>query len=292
MTKDEAYRIIKRFNQNDNPSKNDEFMYIEASSFLLETCDDKVIARDLGGYYYEKEKYDLAEKYYLIADRLGDFYAPIGLGYIYYYGRNGEKNFEKAFYYYNKAKDYNDEACLKIADMYHNGYGVLKDDKKYKKILFNLLKKNKNSDNPSSIIPEISHRIASIYIKEGKPDDAISILNKGYRFIKARLSYHTFWGNYIIARRIVTMLYELVEYDKEDISFMDLFYVLRTPKKVIFHYNLKDYLIESFIDNDNLYVKCEDKYYKSIEDFLIKHTFSKAHTGYIDFYEYFTIEEL
>lgn len=51
---------------------------------------------NLGGYYYAKEKYDLAEKYYLLANQAGDKWTADGLGFIYYYGRVGPRDYQKA----------------------------------------------------------------------------------------------------------------------------------------------------------------------------------------------------
>ena len=90
MDKNEAERIIGKFFRNDNPNSNDEFAFIEACNFLIETENDSDAMVNLGGYYYGKEKYDLAEKYYLMADEAGDTWVADGLGFIYYYGRTGE----------------------------------------------------------------------------------------------------------------------------------------------------------------------------------------------------------
>lgn len=56
-------------------------------------------------------------------------YAANTLGYIYYYGRldGGVPNYERAFYYYSVASSFNIiEAKYKLADMFMNGYYVMK----------------------------------------------------------------------------------------------------------------------------------------------------------------------
>ena len=65
MDKNEAKRIVGRFFRNDNPTKDDEFVFTEACHYLIEVENDRDTMVNLGGYYYDKEKYDLAEKYYL-----------------------------------------------------------------------------------------------------------------------------------------------------------------------------------------------------------------------------------
>lgn len=61
------------------------------------------------------------------------------LGYIWYYGRTGERDYKKAFEYFSKMMDKgNLVAEYKVADMYKNGYYVDKDQNKYE----NMIKKD------------------------------------------------------------------------------------------------------------------------------------------------------
>lgn len=286
MDREEARRIIQRFVKNDNPTDNDNFIYIEACNYLIDTEHDPEVMVGLGGYYYEKEKYALAEKYYLMAFEAGDKWVADGLGYIYYYGRNGARDYKKAFYYFSIAKDNGIlEAAMKIADMYHNGYGVDKDDNKYKELLLEIYEQIKDTDRLFDPYPEVAHRLAEIYISEGKNNQALKLLLKAKPLIEQRIRYNPFWGNFIVARRVITMLYKIIELDEEEINFFDLFYVLSSPKKVVLTYHGKRYIIESFIDEDQLRVKCEDKFYKSIENFLMTALFDNKHTYVIEYEE-------
>lgn len=168
MDKKEAQKIIKKHLNDDNPSKDDEFAFIEACNFLIETENDPDAMVHLGGYYYAKEKYHLAEKYYLMADENGNDWAADGLGFIYYYGRAGERDFKKAMYYFSIAKNRgNLEAAMKIADMYHHGYGVTKDETKYKALLLEIYEKIKGTNKLFDPYPEVAHRLGEILIKEG-----------------------------------------------------------------------------------------------------------------------------
>ena len=55
------------------------------------------------------------------------------MGYIWYYGRTGERNYKKAFEYFSTMMEKeNLVATCKIADMYKNGYYVEKNQEKYK----------------------------------------------------------------------------------------------------------------------------------------------------------------
>lgn len=97
MTIPEAKDIINKYELKSILSPEEKFMMTEAFDFMIaETKGPRYMVR-LGGYYYEQKKFDLALKYYEVADRFGEPWAPEGLGYIWYYGRTGEKDYEKAF---------------------------------------------------------------------------------------------------------------------------------------------------------------------------------------------------
>ena len=291
MNKGEAKRIVERFYRNDNPTENDEFMFIEACQFLIETENDTDAMMNLGGYYYGKEKYDLAEKYYLLADAAGDTWVADGLGFIYYYGRVGERDYKKAFHYFSIAKERgNLEAAMKIADMYHNGYGVTKDDEKYKAIILDLYEKLKNTNKLFDPYPEVAHRLADIFINEGHGEDAVEMLLKGKSFITQRIRYNPFWGNFIVCRRTVTLLYKVIEFDENDFDFFDLFYLFNSPHAIRLTYNGKQYQIKSFFDEGAMRVKCGDSLYKSVENFLTNAKFDNKHTYVIHYDDYYDLE--
>ncbi len=91
-------------------------------------------ACDLGALYYTgrsgEQNYEKAAHYYEIADKNGNRQATENLGYIYYYGRIGERDYEKAFKYFIKgALDNHLRSLYKVGDFYKNGYYVEKDEK-------------------------------------------------------------------------------------------------------------------------------------------------------------------
>ena len=291
MTAKEARKIIRRFHQNDNPTENDEFAFIEASSFLIDTENDADAMADLGGFYYEKEKYKLAEKYYLMADQAGNDWVADGLGFIYYYGRTGERDFIKAMHYFSISKARgNNEAAMKIADMYHNGYGVTKDEAKYKALLLEVYDKVKDTKMLFEVYPEVAHRLADILIQEGHAAEALSMLEKGKSFITQRIRYSPFWGNFIVCRRTVHLLYQIVPFPKEDLDFFDLFYLFEKAHKVKLTYHGQQYLIESFFDEGQMRVKCGEKFYKSTENFLLNALFDGKHTYIIHYEDFYLLE--
>lgn len=89
---------------------------------------------NLGSLYYTgrcgEQNYEKAIKYYTMADEHGERQATENLGYCYYYGRSVPIDYEKAFHYFVKgALDNHLNSLYKIGDMYRNGYYVKKDEK-------------------------------------------------------------------------------------------------------------------------------------------------------------------
>ena len=89
---------------------------------------------NLGSLYYTgrcgEQNYEKAVKYYTMADKRGERQATENLGYCYYYGRTGEVDYKKAYHYFVKgALDNHLNSLYKIGDMYKNGYYVEKDEK-------------------------------------------------------------------------------------------------------------------------------------------------------------------
>ncbi len=89
---------------------------------------------NLGALYYTgragEQDYEKAAYYYKMADKAGNRQATENLGYIYYYGRTGKKDYEKAFNYFVKgALDGHLRSLYKVGDFYKNGYYVEKDPK-------------------------------------------------------------------------------------------------------------------------------------------------------------------
>ena len=87
---------------------------------------------NMGSLYYTgragEQNYEKAAYYYDMADKAGDRQATENLGYIYYYGRTGKTDYEKAFKYFVKgALDGHLRSLYKVGDFYKNGFYVDKD---------------------------------------------------------------------------------------------------------------------------------------------------------------------
>ncbi len=97
MTVKQARKIAEEFEQKQLPTEEDEFLFTEAMRFLIEEEQNPRDMMWLGGHYYAQQDFDLALKYYEMAKTYDHDEAYECLGYIWYYGRTGEKDYKKAY---------------------------------------------------------------------------------------------------------------------------------------------------------------------------------------------------
>lgn len=269
MTIKEARNIVKEYEYKSVLTPGEEFMMTEAFNFLIEeTHQTKYMVR-LGGYYYEQKNFDLALKYYEMADSYGDRWAAEGLGYIWYYGRTGEKDYKKAFECYSKAaKNGNFRSAMKVADMYKNGYYVDKDYDKYCEIIEELYQKLKN-DTFWDVRNDIFIRLAKIRKEQGRTEEAIELMLEARHYLAYQISGNPFFGDINVMNWLTNDLFELIEVDKADLKLYDLFYLMKEPCKISFIYDDKEYIVESVKEDDgSVSVHFNDKWYRDIDDFF------------------------
>ncbi|MBR2802443.1 MAG: sel1 repeat family protein [Erysipelotrichaceae bacterium] len=272
MTLQEAYKELDKLNRKTSFTEEEEFRMLELLQFLLEETKDPRYAEEIGGIYYEKRIFDKALKYYEIADELGSSWAANGLGYIWYYGRTGSKDYEKAFKAFSKSAELNRrkhhnawiEAMFKIADMYKNGYYVEKDFSRYREIIEELAK------DPGFHLPEVYTRLAAIRIAEGREEDAVDLYLQAREELAYRLSHNRFFGDLNRMNWLVNDLYKLIEFDPLDFDLYDLYYLLKQEHTVSFRYREKRYTVSSVRDGEEMTVTYDGQHYRSLDDFFRK----------------------
>ena len=276
MTINEAHKICREYYQLPNPGEDDDFMLTEALGFLIRETHEAGYMCELGGFYYEKRKFDLALKYYEMASECGDISATVGLGYIWYYGRTGKPDYKKAFYYYDKARQMGDiVASYKVADMYRNGYYVEKDPDKYRSIIEELYEKVENALNLGAPLPEIFTRLAAIRAEEGDSGEALRLYDAARNFLAQRIRWNPFFGNLTIMKGLIRDIYELRPFDPEDIRFYDLYYILRNPALVRFTYYNEEaepetHEVEAVQEGGDIAIRFDDHWYHNVDDFFGK----------------------
>jgi len=273
MTVVEAQQIVRDYfrKQNCNPSEEEFFMFTEAMDFLIQETKDPAYMVDLGAVYYENRQFDLALKYYEMAAEYGEIHAISNLGYIWYYGRTGEKNYEKAFYYFNKASEMGDIiAAYKVADMYKNGYYVEKDETKYKELIEELYPKVKEAQFLSEPLPEIFTRLARIRTDEGRTDEALELYDVARDFQAQRLRMNPFFGDLNIMKWMIRDIYKLRPFDKDYMDLYDLYYLLQSPSKITFMVWGRKFAVEAVQEEDGIAIKFDHNWYRTVDDFFQK----------------------
>lgn len=269
MTVGEAKKIVQEFDENRKPSEDDIFMFTEALNYLIEELHDPRDMMYLGGYYYEKKNFDLALKYYEMAATYDYDSAYECLGYIWYYGRTGERDYKKAFENFSKmmAKGHL-VATYKVADMYKNGYYVEKSQETYEKIIEELYPKVKKCRNVFDPVPEVYTRLARIRKEQGKAGEAVNLYLNAKNFLAQRIQYNAFFGNLNIMKWLIDDLYELIAFDYEEFDFYDLYYLLKSPHVINFHYKKQLFRLESVLEGEECTVCFNGKWYHSRDDFF------------------------
>lgn len=275
MTVKEARKIIHEFDDGARrPTDEDFFMFTEAMDFLINEEHNPEDVTYLGGVYYAMGEYDLALKYYEMAAMLD--YEPVyeDMGYIWYYGRTGKVDYEKAYNCFSRiAEKGNIIAMIKIADMYKNGYYVEKDLKEYKKRMEEYYEESKHWSTKNDYyyqtpFPEIYTRLAHIRIEEGLKEEAINLLLESKNWMAHRIQSDPFFGNLNIMKWLIDDLYELIEFDEDYFDFFDLYYLLKTPHIVSFVYNGKNQLVESVMEGEECTVCFNNKWFRSRDDYF------------------------
>ena len=271
MTKKEAMDIVSCFYGLQIPAE-EEAHYIEALEYLIRETKQSEYMLELGGFYYEKKQFDLALKYYEMAaaDHNPDAYNC--LGYIWYYGRTGERDYEKAYQYYEKAAQAgNIQAAYKIADMYKNGYYVEKDYARYCEIIEDLYLQMKDLEYVEGPLPEIYTRLARIRMEQEKYDEAEDLLLQAKEFLAYRIEDRAFFGDLNSMKWLMEDLYRLPpKIEPMELDLYNLFVVLQQPALVRFRYQDQIYKIWAVKENDECVIRFEDHWYRTVEDFFAK----------------------
>ena len=269
LTIEKAQQILDDYYDLTQPKYEDDIALIHALEFLIKETNNPEYMVELGAWYYGQKQFDLAEEYYLMAAKLGYNDAYECLGYIYYYGRVGHPDYEKAFHYYKLASDKgNLVAAYKLADMYKNGYYVQKDYPRYVQIIKDLYSKIQGATNTFDPVPEIYSRLAKIYVEEGNEDQAIKLLLIAKEFQSQRLIYSQFFGDLTIMKYIVNDLYSLIQFDPNYMDLFDLYYALQKPCKVAIEILGDDHIIEAKYEDGLFYICMDDKNYEDVDQFF------------------------
>ena len=289
MTILEARRVCSDYYNKTNPTEEDTFLYTEALKYLIEETKDSDYMVELGGLNYEAREFDLALKYYELAAEYNNLYAISNLGYVWYYGRTGERNYEKAFYYFDKARQMGDViAAYKVADMYKNGYFVEKDYEKYKAIIEELYPKVKKARMLNEPLPEIFTRLAKIRSEEGDTKEALRLYDLARDFLAQRIQAHPFFGDLNIMKWMISDIYKLRPFDPENMDLYDLYHVLQSPVRVRFMFEDEEHEVEAVEEDGSIVIRFDENWFLTLDDFFRKAELDEEliTMRYLELYDY------
>lgn len=266
-----ALKLVSDFDADPTPDREKEFLFTEAMEYLIRETGDAEYMFQLGGFYYDKKRFDLALKYYEAAAEKGNINAINGLGYIWYYGRTGAVDYEKAFrYYYQAAEMGNLNSAIKVADMYKNGYYVEKDYDKYKSMIRSLYPQVRDAQYLNEPLPEVFTRLSHICREEGDISTAVELLLDARPFLEQLMMNNAFSGTLNQIKWLINDLYSISEFDKEYFGLYDLFWLMKKPVKVRFLYEEEYHNIEAAAAEPEPEICFDGKWYRTCYDFLEK----------------------
>ncbi|MDO5434883.1 MAG: tetratricopeptide repeat protein [Clostridia bacterium] len=272
MTIREAEQIMRVFESNESPDPDEIFTYTEAAGFLIEKTHDPRAMMSLGGYYYGARDYDLALKYYEMAAEYKYIPAYECLGYVWYYGRTGVKDYEKAFHYFTLGKEAGHlVSAYKLADMYRNGYYVEKDTDKYREIIEELYERVKGLRDVFDPVPEVFTRLAKIRTEQGEIKEAVRLYFYARDFLAQRIMYNHFFGNLSIMKWLIHDLYQLIAPDPDPGDLYDLYHFLERPCLITFMYDGETHEVEAAEEEDGtIAIRFDENWYRDPDSFFNK----------------------
>lgn len=294
MNQNQAIKRLNELYKKSPLAEDEEFEYTEILAYLIEETKNTHYMVELGGFYYERRVFDKALKYYEMAYAYGNEWVSEGLGYIWYYGRTGEVDYEKAFHYYSKAAELgNLRSRIKVADMYKNGYFVEKDYAEYTKIIEESKHLVENARYLNEPFPEIYTRLARIRKEQKRYEEAADLYLQAKNFLAERLLYTHFFGDRNVMRWLTEDLYTIIPFSETDFDLFDLYYLLKTPVTVTFRYTSQKYTVKSTETEEGTAVEFEGKWFRTIDDFFAKAVINgKVLTDYYrDLYAFEVIHE-
>lgn len=292
MNNADALKALQDYYDTDIHTADDDFKYTEALGYLIEETKDPKYMCELAWYYCSIKRFDLEIKYLEMAAEYGSQSAMEELGYMWYYGQHGEKDYKKAFYYFSKGADGDDRndalwCKFKLADMYRFGCSVEKDEDRYRQMIEEAYEQVKEPEFLNEPFPEISLRLAGIRADQGRKAEAVKLLKEAKRFMAERITVDSFWGNIEVMGRIIRFMYQITPFKKDRADFYDLFYLTQKPGKYMMTRKRKKTMIEVVEENGENAIHFNGKWYRSFEEFCQKAEIdkNKITSIYDEFYD-------
>ena len=274
----DPFEEMHSFYSKDDPTEEEQFRFVEAMEYLINTSfspvDVEAFSYNLAMYYRDIKDFRLEKKYLEIGAQSGSDFSKEQLGIIWYYGLCGEKDYEKAFRYFEASGTRLSQYMM--ADMYRYGFYVAKDLIKCREILEKLFEQVSYERDDYRFIhgakfPEIALRLVLLNLEEGADTRFdLECLFDARDILALRQQKSPFWGNIKTMKSIIETTGMMCGTDFDVTDIYDLL-VLSNPYAVVqFDYNDKHYRVDVFpYENETVY-QYDNKWYHGAEDFLEK----------------------
>lgn len=296
LTQTEAWKLIQYYYDNGRREE-DKDSFHKTCQYLIDQYDDMNAVMASGGDYYSDHDYSDAFREYTMAAGHEIPSGYIGLGYIWYYGRLGTTDYQKAYECFMHAValitgiDFNDlslsdlnqkiilenedeyddliNAVYKVADMYEHGYYVEKSYAAFSALIEYLYDGIRNSGVSDYYMPEVELRMSEIVLhdNENQKDQALEYLYDARSRMIIRLEGDSFFGDYSVMKDIVLKVYDLSEFNPDEMDLYDLWYVMQKPCIVTFFCDSQKYEVSSGQDGQ---INDRNRIYTSVDEWLQK----------------------
>lgn len=256
-------------------TEDDEFMFEEACGSLIESG-DSIAMFNLAAHYYEQQNYELALKYFEMADACGEPFAAEYIGDIWYHGYTGETDYEKAFRCYSRMARHYTPSTFKLADMYRYGQYVEQDYEKYCLIIEDMYEYLKTVGLPQCEA-DVDMRMAEILLKRGQTADAAELFRVARSELASRMSGMPSVEDLRLMEKIIFFLDTVLPLHEEPLDIFDLYTLLKAPAAVAFFNQDTGYVVRSEEDADGIGIRFQGQWYSSVEEFFRKAKVGELH---------------
>ena len=152
--------------------------------------------------------------------------------------------------------------------MYKNGYYVEKNMDKYIEIIESLYEEVR--DRYYLPRPEVLTRLASIRTLQNRKEEAADLYLTARRDLIGRVARNRVFGDLNRIKWLVNDLYKLIPFDRTEFDLFDLYYLLKEEHIVSFHLDHVIHVIESRKDGNEMNIRFDDQWFRTIDDFFLK----------------------
>ena len=279
----------------------------EAKDQLIEICkspetiteEKAFIQEELCKYIYEQSKDsqylviiasniedknpELVEKIYKQAIADGDEHSCFYLANLYYSGKLGRPDYEKAFTYYSRAAltkqkgngsfedpvtSVHNEAKLKLAMMYRNGIFVVKDFDRYEQIVNEVYEEVKDKEWHEERYFGLIAK-AKLEIEKGNFEEGINLLFDARIDIASCFDAAQMKDALEDLKEVNDLIYAFIELDLTEIDALDITELLKYPLDLSFTYQNEQYGLKTIEENGGIIIEFEGRYYKDVIEFIM-----------------------